>query len=135
MIDCDESLTITNYPGAFTQVFTNLMMNTISHAYPAGEPGTVRITAHKDDGNIEIEYSDDGIGIRKEIIQRIFDPFFTTSRSKGGSGLGLHIVYNIETQMMRGSIQVRSEEGTGTAFFIRVPIDIPADVRSSAQPT
>ena len=135
VIECDESLTITNYPGAFTQVFTNLMMNTISHAYPAGEPGTVRITAHKDDGNIEIEYSDDGIGIRKEIIQRIFDPFFTTSRSKGGSGLGLHIVYNIVTQMMRGSIQVRSEEGTGTAFFIRVPIDIPADVRSSAQPT
>lgn len=132
-IDCDDSLTITSYPGAFTQIFTNLIMNTITHAYRPGEEGSARITAKRDDRHVEIEYADGGIGIRKDIIQRIFDPFFTTSRSKGGSGLGLHIVYNIVTQMMQGTIRVHSEDGKGTAFFIRIPADITGYVKCDAQ--
>lgn len=67
-------------------------------------------------------YRDNGKGMSSEIINKIFDPFFTTKRGKGGSGLGMHIVYNIVTQKLFGTIKCKSKEGEWSEFEILIPI-------------
>lgn len=57
-----------------------------------------------------------------ENLSKIFDPFFTTKRGQGGSGLGLHIIYNLVTQKLGGAIRCESEVGTGTRFVIELPV-------------
>ena len=67
-------------------------------------------------------YSDDGKGIPAADLPYIFDPFFTTGSEKGGSGLGLHIIYNIITQKLNGSISCNSTPGQGTSFSVKIPV-------------
>jgi signal transduction histidine kinase len=71
---------------------------------------------------LQLTVEDDGVGIPAEILPRIFDPFFTTKRGRGGTGLGLHIVYNLVDQTLGGSIEAISEPGHGTSFRILLPI-------------
>jgi signal transduction histidine kinase len=120
-IDCDAGLSITTYPGALAQVVTNLVMNSVVHAYDDGVSGRIRLQATAHDGGIRLRYSDDGGGIPDDMRQHIFDPFFTTRRTQGGSGLGLHIVYNLVTQRLGGTITVQSAPGQGTSFTIDIP--------------
>jgi signal transduction histidine kinase len=120
-IDCDPGLSITSYPGALAQVVTNLVMNSVVHAYDDDVSGRIRLVATAQDGGIRLRYSDDGRGIPDDVRHRIFDPFFTTHRSEGGSGLGLHIVYNLVTQRLGGTITVESAPGAGTQFTVDIP--------------
>ncbi|MCG8368568.1 MAG: HAMP domain-containing histidine kinase, partial [Pseudanabaenales cyanobacterium] len=69
-----------------------------------------------------IRYRDDGCGIPPEHLSRIFEPFFTTDREHGGSGLGLHLVYNLVNQKLKGNIKVDSTVGVGTTFMITLPV-------------
>lgn len=117
----DETLTLNSYPGAFSQVFTNLIMNSLTHAFSEGERGTLRFHFIQKDERVIIQYSDNGRGIPKENLGQIFEPFFTTTRYHGGSGLGLHIVYNLVTQKLKGTIHCESEVGVGTTFIINLP--------------
>jgi signal transduction histidine kinase len=78
-------------------------------------------------GVVELAYSDDGKGIPPELLARIYDPFFTTRRGTGGSGLGLHVVYNLVAGTLRGQISVESEPGRGTCFRVRFPLRAPCD--------
>ena len=71
-----------------------------------------------------IQYRDDGCGIEKQYLDKIFQPFFTTNREHGGSGLGMHIVYNLVTQKLKGTIKVTSEVNLGTIFTITIPPSI-----------
>jgi len=71
---------------------------------------------------VRIEYTDDGVGIPPENLNHIFEPFFTTARDHGGTGLGLHIVYNLVTQKMGGTIACESTVGVGTKFMIILPV-------------
>ena len=71
-----------------------------------------------------MEYSDDGKGIPAENLSKIFEPFFTTKRGQGGSGLGLHIVYNLVTQKLLGEVECKSQVGVGTKFIIKLPLQI-----------
>ncbi|MDM8557215.1 ATP-binding sensor histidine kinase [Candidatus Parabeggiatoa sp. HSG14] len=118
----DEQIEINNYPGAFSQVVTNLLMNSITHAYQEEEEGQLCFDIQSESEQVIIEYSDDGCGIPTEHLPKIFDPFFTTGRAKGGTGLGLHIVYNLVTQKLKGTIQVESVVGVGTTFIINLPL-------------
>jgi predicted ATPase/signal transduction histidine kinase len=120
-IECDAALSITSYPGALAQVVTNLVMNSVVHGYDDGVSGRIRLQATAHDGGVRLRYSDDGRGIPDDVRQRIFDPFFTTRRSQGGSGLGLHIVYNLVTQRLGGTITVESAPGEGTHFTVDIP--------------
>ncbi|HZI39013.1 MAG TPA: GAF domain-containing sensor histidine kinase, partial [Acidimicrobiia bacterium] len=120
-IDCDPTLSITTYPGALAQVVTNLVTNSAVHGYDDGVGGRIRLQATAHDGGVRLRYSDDGRGIPDDVRQRIFDPFFTTRRSQGGSGLGLHIVYNLVTQRLGGTITVESTLGEGTRFTVDIP--------------
>lgn len=121
-IECDENLEIDGYPGAFAQVITNLVMNSLSHAYVPGDEGRLSIKLSVSADMVEMVYSDDGCGIDPKILPRIFDPFFTTKRGAGGTGLGLAVVYNIIVQQFGGTITCDSRLGQGTTFTIRFPL-------------
>lgn len=122
-IDCPGNLIIRNRPGALGQIITNLLMNTLQHAYDGRtEPGTIHIAVSKPrEGRIVIEFRDDGKGVAADDLPRVFDPFFTTKRGTGGTGLGLHIVYNLVSQVLGGTIAVSSRVGEGTRFTISFP--------------
>ena len=121
-INGDDSLTLDSYPGAFSQIVTNLVMNSLLHAYEPDDKGRLIFNLKQSDDHFVFEYHDDGIGIPQENLDKIFEPFFTTKRTQGGSGLGLHIIYNLVTQRLGGAIHCESEVGKGTRFIIEVPI-------------
>lgn len=120
-IDCPEGIEVDGYPGALAQIITNFVTNSLLHAYAPGQRGQIRIQARAQDGSIELHYRDDGHGMPPEDLARIFDPFFTTKRGTGGSGLGMHIVYNLVTQMLGGQISVNSAPGQGVEFRVTFP--------------
>ncbi|MFC0214001.1 ATP-binding protein [Paenibacillus chartarius] len=117
-----ESAAITSDPGALSQIITNFIMNSIIHAYDADAEGTIRIDIAESETGVTIRYSDDGKGMPPEIVEQIFHPFFTTKRGAGGTGLGMHIVYNLVTQSLGGTIRCESEVGAGTTFTIHIPM-------------
>ncbi|AOY82692.1 trifunctional serine/threonine-protein kinase/ATP-binding protein/sensor histidine kinase [Moorena producens JHB] len=121
-IEGDETVTIETYPGAISQVITNLVMNSISHGYQPKQNGQLHLQVDRVEEQLMITYHDDGCGIAQDHLGQIFEPFFTTARARGGSGLGLHIVYNLVTQKLLGQIEVNSQIGKGTEFIITIPI-------------
>jgi signal transduction histidine kinase len=115
-----EGFTVNSYPGAFSHLITNLIMNTLIHGYDQWERVRIDFDARREDGHLVFTYTDHGKGIPPEIIKRIFDPFFTTRRGAGGSGLGLFIVYNVVRDKLGGSIACESVLGDHTTFTIRI---------------
>jgi len=121
-VACPAGLEIDGYPGGLSQVLTNLVLNALTHAFDGRTNGTIHIRVDQPSADlVRLSVGDDGRGIPTSNLGRIFDPFFTTRRLAGGSGLGLHIVYNIVTRTLRGSIDVESEDGVGTTFSIVFP--------------
>lgn len=115
---CVEKVVCETAPGALYQIITNLVMNSLIHAFPAGQPGRIGITVARHAETIAIDYEDNGVGMDEVGCARIFDPFFTTRRGSGGSGLGMHIVYNLVTQVLGGTIVVDSAPGAGFRLSI-----------------
>jgi len=121
-IECPEHVELFGNPGAFAQIFTNLINNSIRHGYDPGDMGELHIEILSNDGELQMRYSDDGKGIDPNILDRIYDPFFTTKRgSEGGMGMGLNLVYNLVTQTLDGEIRCSSEPGSGVLFEIVIP--------------
>jgi signal transduction histidine kinase len=119
-IDCDGDLELNSYPGAFAQIFTNLILNSIVHGFHERERGTVTIGVSSTGKMLHIEYRDNGNGISKKDLPHIFEPFYTSDEHKG-TGLGLNIIYNLIRQKLHGSITCESEPGTGVLFKIEIP--------------
>ena len=121
-IDCPGGVVMTSYPGALSQVISNFVMNSLVHGFAPDQTGEIRIQVDlPSPGQVRISYSDNGKGIPEENLGRIFDPFFTTRRGTGGSGLGLHIVYNLVTGPLAGTVTVESPSHGGTAFVVTIP--------------
>jgi C4-dicarboxylate-specific signal transduction histidine kinase len=121
LLNCPENLIINSYAGAISQILTNFVMNSLIHGYEPNQSGVLSIAvASLDSDMIELTYSDDGKGIPEELQAQIFDPFFTTRRGNGGSGLGLHVVYNLVYQTLKGSLKLQSSNN-GTAFTVQFP--------------
>lgn len=116
---CVEKVVCETAPGALYQIITNLVMNSLIHAFPDGQAGEIGIAVSRHEDTIAIDYDDNGVGMDEVACARIFDPFFTTRRGSGGSGLGMHIVYNLVTQVLGGTIVVDSTPGTGLRLSIR----------------
>lgn len=116
---CGEPVICETAPGALYQIVSNLVMNSLVHGFVDGRPGRIVVTVDRDGDEIVIGYRDDGIGMDEATRARIFDPFFTTRRGQGGSGLGMHIVYNLVTQSLGGTIRVDSSAGQGIEVAIR----------------
>lgn len=118
-----------NYPGALSQIITNLVSNALAHGFDGRDRGEMQLRAGaRDDGQVEIRFRDDGNGIDAASLQRVFDPFYTTKLGQGGSGLGMHIVYNLVTGLLGGTITLHSEPGAGTELLIVLPRVAPAAV-------
>lgn len=122
-VRCDPTLEITSFPGAFSQILSNFVLNSLTHAFDEGQEGHLVIEVQARDGELVLTYSDDGKGMEPAVLQHIFEPFFTTARHKGGSGLGLSIVYNLATQTLGGTISCESAPGRGTTFTVHVPLN------------
>lgn len=122
-VACPGGILIDGVPGLLEQLLTNLLLNSLQHAFPDGRSGHIGITAQVDDREqLHLQYADDGLGMDAANRARIFEPFFTTRRSEGGSGLGLFICYNIVSGRLGGTIAYTSEPGAGCRFDIVFPI-------------
>ena len=120
-ITCAQAIHLDTYPGAIYQIVVNLVSNALTHAFPDERIGVIDLRAYRrGDDEVVLEYQDNGVGVEPALLKRIFDPFFTTRRGQGGSGLGLHIVYNRVTQLLGGSISADIRDGLH--FAIRWPI-------------
>ena len=121
-------LFIETYPGPLEQILENLIQNAIVHGFDHAAQGTILIaTTAPDDEGVTLIVSDNGKGIPAENLSRIFDPFFTTRLGQGGSGLGLHIVYNLVNGVLGGHITASSTPGVGAEFRLKLPWVAPAD--------
>lgn len=115
-----------SYPGPLGQVIGNLVTNALVHGFEGVAAGRVRIQAEPvGEASVRLTVTDNGNGIPAEHLSRIFDPFFTTRMGRGGSGLGLHIVYSIVTRMLGGRIFVTSHPGQGAHFTLELPLVAP----------
>ena len=129
LIDCPPDLELDSKPGPINQILINLIMNSLLHAFEHIEQGEMHIRVLIKDNRCFLSYSDNGSGVPESIKKRIFDPFVTTKRGEGGSGLGLHLVYNLVTQALNGKIQLESTLGAG----IQIQIDFPVILKSARQ--
>lgn len=120
-VKCPDGLRLLTYPGAISQIVVNLVMNSLIHAFEGVDHGEIRIECEGYDEEWLLLYRDNGVGMREDVRLRVFDPFFTTKRGQGGSGLGLHVVYNLVTQLLHGSLDCVSAPGKGVEFQIQLP--------------
>lgn len=124
-INVPEHIRLDSYPGSLGQVISNLIENAILHAFATGQSGVMTIAAFQPEAQrVLIQFSDNGVGIPEQNLKRIFDPFFTTKLGQGGSGLGLNISYNIVTSIMHGQLTVKSTLGSGTSFYLDLPLQV-----------
>jgi signal transduction histidine kinase len=115
-VDCPDDLEIDSYPGALSQVLTNFVMNSLVHGFAEGQVGAIAISAQlQGPDTVMIRYTDTGRGIPEKNLAKIFEPFFTTKRGSGGTGLGLHIVYNIVAQSLGGQSAWKVSKGRAPA--------------------
>ncbi|MBI3285888.1 MAG: GAF domain-containing protein [Burkholderiales bacterium] len=125
-VDIAAGIELDGYPGLLQQVLTHLLDNALLHAFSSESTGHIWLDANAGvSGRVGLVVRDDGVGIQAEDQGRIFDPFFTTKLGQGGSGLGLHICYNIVTSMLGGQISVESRIGQGTRFLLDLPLVAP----------
>ncbi|MEN9684169.1 MAG: hypothetical protein RLZZ427_1920 [Pseudomonadota bacterium] len=120
-VEIDETIMVCLRPGAISQILTNCVINSLVHAFAPDQAGTIRIAARRKDDGIVLTYADDGVGMDAQTAARIFEPFYTTKRGQGGSGLGMHIVYNIVTAKFGGKIGCVSAPGEGMQLTLEIP--------------
>jgi signal transduction histidine kinase len=122
LVEGDRSIQIDTHPGALSQIITNLVMNSIIHGFDEGENGQIKIDTHANGNGIYLYFSDDGKGMEESVRSKVFEPFFTTKRGSGGSGLGMHILFNQVTQTLGGTVTCESAPHQGVKFTIFIPI-------------
>jgi PAS domain S-box-containing protein len=122
VLECPEELAIYSDPGALSQILTNLVENSLVHGFEGIARGQITIAVQNEISVAVLIYSDNGKGMLAEQVERIFDPFYTTRMGQGGSGLGMHIVYNLVTQTLGGHIACVSAPGQGLRITVRLPV-------------
>ncbi|MDM7859506.1 GAF domain-containing sensor histidine kinase [Alteromonas sp. ASW11-36] len=127
-IDVNTDLEIQSNPGAISQILINLIMNSAQHAFEPHERGHITIKAKIEvdrhlNEQLVMVYRDNGKGMTDHTVANIYKPFFTSARATGGTGLGMHICYNLAVDVLRGSIDCESKLGKGTTFTLRIPLN------------
>ncbi|MCG8616581.1 MAG: response regulator [Desulfobacterales bacterium] len=120
-VNCAPDIEMTSYPGAFSQILNNLIMNSLIHGFKDMEEGRIEMDISRNSDAISFVYKDNGRGMDEKQKEKAFDPFFTTMRGKGGTGLGMSIVFNLVTQTLKGQISLESESGKGVVFSMTLP--------------
>jgi signal transduction histidine kinase len=121
-VNCSGDLEIFSYPGAYSQIVSNLVINSLIHGFEGAEKGQMIFDISRKDKMVRFVYRDTGVGMTEEQISKVFDPFYTTKRGKGGTGLGMSIVFNLVTQTLEGTIQCNSTSGKGVEFTMKLPV-------------
>ena len=121
-VNCSDKVKIKSYKLAFSQIFKNFIMNSFIHGFNNVIKGEIEIGVTIKESNMFILYSDNGFGMDTKTTKKIFNPFFTTKRGIGKSGLGMHVVYNLITSTLNGTIFCFSKKDKGTGFFIKIPL-------------
>jgi signal transduction histidine kinase len=139
-IECQDKIVLATYPGVHAQILTNLISNSVKHGFSHhGNKDTNILDPHQENkimisikqlptGEVTVDYSDNGRGLSKKAEQHVFEPFFTTARKQGGIGLGMSIVFNLISQKLNGSIELKATNSG--AFFNYMFKDTPAKKRS-----
>lgn len=120
-IHCDQSLTIDSFKTDWASIFINLITNSLQHGFKDRKDGTIDIVVTTEREMLAVDYSDNGVGLTAEVQSRVFDPFFTTDLQQG-MGLGMHLIYNLMTQKLKGRIDCVSPLGQGAHFHIEAPL-------------
>jgi signal transduction histidine kinase len=124
-VSCEPDLVMNSLPGPYGLVLSNLILNSIVHAFPDRRRGTITLRASAfGNEDVEIVISDDGCGMNPQTRRQAFDPFFTTRRHEGMTGLGLHIVHSMVVDRLEGRLALTSEPGAGTAVRLILPQSI-----------
>ncbi len=119
--NCPDQLMIKINPNSALHIISNLVDNSIKHAFSDSHVGKISINiTHPQSHSLEISYTDNGKGMNAKEVENIFTPFYTTSRGKGDSGLGMTIVYNT-VKSLKGNISCQSVLNEGTHFAITIP--------------
>jgi signal transduction histidine kinase/purine-cytosine permease-like protein len=121
-LDMPEGIELHSYALSLEQVISNLVVNSLQHAFVHASGGRIDIQARVVEEIVELHYSDSGPGIAPGLRARVFEPFFTTQRLAGGSGLGLFIVHQVVTQQLGGSVELEQPAGRGAHFLLRIPL-------------
>ncbi len=125
-IDVTPNLVITTCPGIIAQLLTNLISNAQRHAFGTSvnnDVNRVSVSCSKNAKGIVISVQDNGKGIPEALHKKVFEPFYTTARDKGGTGLGLNILYNLVRQKFNGEIDLTSTPGEGTKVTVCIPVE------------
>lgn len=131
-INCYDKLEMLSYPAACTQIYQNLITNSLLHGFEGRDQGnSISIDITREKNQIKIDYSDNGKGVPEPIKHRIFDPF-VTGKPGDGSGLGTHLVHNLVTQLLGGTISVESARGNGSRFTIIIPTQMASNTEEHA---
>lgn len=120
-IECANDIRLYGHPANFFNIIKNLILNSLLHGFESLDSGTIGINCFYEGDDVIVQYSDNGKGMSPDVLTRMFEPFFTTSRGKGGTGLGMHIVYNTLSKQFGGSIASESSPGKGVVFTLRFP--------------
>ncbi|MGB1199512.1 MAG: ATP-binding protein [Thalassotalea sp.] len=115
---CPDSISVYAHAGAISQIFTNLIINSLTHGLENSTDGKITIEITKQNNTVHIRYADNGIGVSQQQLTQLFDPFYTTKSGEGGSGLGTHIVHGLVQDTLNGKIIATSPEGEGLCFDI-----------------
>lgn len=127
-VDVPEGIELDSFPGPLGQIITNCFNNSLIHGFDGRDQGCITISARRNgEHDVMLEISDDGIGMSAAELKKAFDPFFTTKMGRGGSGLGLHIVFNLVNTVLRGSVELDSAPGKGLKLLFRIPVRVLAD--------
>lgn len=127
VIECDvpPGIVLDSTPGPLEQVISHCVGNAFVHAFEAGQAGSIQIAAERlEDDWVRIRIEDNGCGMSAEQVKRVFDPFFTTRLGKGGNGLGMHLAYQLVSDVMHGRISIESQRGQGTRVVIDLPLSL-----------
>ena len=120
----DSKMRIFGPAGAYAQLLTNLVQNSLLHGFNGRDSGRITVSAMLKENTVFWVYEDDGIGISQEHQERVFEPFYTTARERGGTGLGLSIIMNLVTGSFGGTMELTSETGKGVRFEVSFPAQI-----------
>ncbi len=136
-----DQLIIDSYPGSYYQVFNNLIINSVIHGFEQLPGGKINIsiilltetkqkveTVQQADF-IQIDYTDNGVGVPEGWHQKLFEPFVTSKRHQDCSGLGMHISYNIVHQLLQGQIESLPghKDNSGAHFRLTLPVTLQPD--------
>ena len=123
--DIEAEVYVTCDPGTLAHILSNTVMNSFLHAFSGSEQQNkvINISCFQRDQYIELTIEDNGVGMTEEVKEKVFEPFYTTRRGEGGSGLGMHIVYNMVAHKLNGTINVDSVVDKGTSIKVTFPLN------------